>query len=179
MTTPPGTSQQNQALPYRERLEALLGERDPIEVLSETTELLEQIISQHSVEVLRQRPFTGKWTPNEILGHLSDTEWMYGHRLRIIVLENQSEVSGFDQEHWVSVQNQNERKPAEFVECFRILRRENLILWKRVPESDYARKVINKSRGEESLGVFLRLHAGHDLTHIDQINRYLEAITNQ
>lgn len=176
MTSPPDTSQRDEANRYRERLEALLGQRDPIAVLSETSTLLEQIISQHSVQVLRQRPFAGKWTPNEILGHLADTEWMYGHRLRIIVLENQSEVSGWNQDHWVSVQNQNKRESVDFVECFRILRKENLILWKQVPESDYQRKVINKSRGEETLGVFLRLHAGHDLTHLDQINRYLEAI---
>ena len=37
----------------------------------------------------------------------------------------------------------------------------------------------HNERGPESLEVMLRLLAGHDLSHLAQINRYLQAIQQQ
>ena len=34
---------------------------------------------------------------------------------------------------------------------------------------------MHDERGPESLDTMLRMYAAHDLHHIDQINRYLEA----
>jgi hypothetical protein len=45
-------------------------------------------MAKHSAEVLRARPFEGKWTPNEIIGHLTDSEWVYGYRLRLILSDD-------------------------------------------------------------------------------------------
>ena len=56
----------------------LVGERDRLDVLSETADALAEIVGSHSVEQMRTRPFEGEWTPNEIIGHLSDTEWVFG-----------------------------------------------------------------------------------------------------
>ena len=66
---------------YRENLFRLLGDRDPLEVLAQTAPALGEIVRTHSAKVLRSRPFEGKWTPNEIIGHLVDGEWTYGYRL--------------------------------------------------------------------------------------------------
>jgi hypothetical protein len=67
---------------YREKLFNLLAGRDPIEVLGQTASTLADIVARHRAEVLRGRAIQGKWTPNEIIGHLTDIEWVYGYRLR-------------------------------------------------------------------------------------------------
>ena len=35
---------------------------------------------------------------------------------------------------------------------------------------------LHAERGEEKLGFMLRMNAGHDLSHIDQIRRYIAAL---
>jgi hypothetical protein len=154
----------------------LLGSQDPLKVLAGTASALAEITSRHSAPVLRTHPFEGKWTPNEIIGHLTDSEWVYGYRLRLIVSEEQPTILGTQQDRWVAAQRHNEREPSELVETFRTLRELNLAAWKRVPTADLERAGQHNERGPESLDVMLRLLAGHDLSHLNQIAQYIEAI---
>ena len=161
---------------YRRKLAERLGDREPMTVMSETADILAGIVARHTPAQLRTRPFEGKWTPNEVIGHLTDGEWTYGYRLRLILSEDEPAIMGTDQDRWVTAQRFNEREAAELVEMFRSLRGLNLAAWKNVTPGEMTRKGHHNQRGEESLAQMFRMLAGHDLAHIDQINRYLEAI---
>jgi len=160
---------------YRQRLYNLVAGRDPIAVMGETAGALANIVTQHPAEVLRARPFEGKWTPNEIIGHLTDSEWVYGYRMRLILCEDEPAIAGTKQEAWVAGLRYNEREPAELVEIFRTLRTLNLAVWKGMSAEDLKRNGQHNERGPESLGAVLRMLAGHDLSHLDQIRRYVQA----
>ena len=162
---------------YRENLFKLLGERDPLEVLAETPSTLAEIVGTHSAAALRMRPFAGKWTPNEVIGHLTDSEWVYGYRLRRILSEDNPKLTGTKQDLWVARQRHNEREPSELAEIFTTMRELNLALWKRISPADLQRTGQHNERGAESLAVMLRMMAGHDLAHVNQIARYVQAIT--
>ena len=162
---------------YRENLFQLVGERDPLEVLAETPSTLAEVVSTHSAAVLRMRPFAGKWTPNEVVGHLTDSEWVYGYRLRRILSEDNPKLTGTKQDLWVARQRHNEREPPELAEIFTTMRELNLALWKRISPADLQRTGQHNERGAESLAVMLRMMAGHDLAHVNQIARYVQAIT--
>jgi hypothetical protein len=161
---------------YRENLFKLLGDRNPVEVLARTASTLADTVYNHSAAVLRTRPFEGKWTPNEIIGHLADGEWVYGYRLRLILCEDNPAIMGTNQDLWVVGQRHNEREPSELVEMFRTLRQFNLALWKLASPTDLQRTGQHNERGPESLGLMLRMMAGHDLSHVDQITRYIQAV---
>ena len=45
--------------------------------------------------------------------------------------------------------------------------------------ADLKREGIHGERGAESLGVMRKFIAGHDLSHIDQLTRYLAAIVRR
>jgi hypothetical protein len=154
----------------------LLANRDPLEVLAQTASTLDDIVGKHSATVLRTRPFEGKWTPNEVIGHLTDSEWVYGYRFRLILSENDPTILGTKQDLWVAALRHNEREPSELVEIFRTMRLFNLALWRRTSPEDLRRAGQHNERGPESLGVMLRLLAGHDLSHVDQITRYIQAV---
>lgn len=164
---------------YRSRVLDLLGNRDPLDVLAETPGALAGIVRTHSADTLRTRPFEGKWTPTEVIGHLVDTEWTYGFRLRVILCEDRPTVLGMNQELWVVGQRHNEREPAELAEAFAAMRRFNLVLWRRLTPAELERVGLHNERGPESLSTILRMCAGHDLSHVDQINRYVAAITKK
>jgi DinB family protein len=160
---------------YRERMFNLLGDRNPLDVLAQTADVLSEIVRTNSSDVLRTRPFEGKWTANEIIGHLTDGEWVYGYRLRLILCEENPTIMGTQQDSWVVTLRHNEREPSELVEIFRTLRRLNLSVWKRLLPQDLGRNGRHNERGCESLGAMLRLTAGHDLSHVEQIRRYVRA----
>jgi len=162
---------------YRQKMFVLLGDQDPLAVLSETGSKLSDIVAGHSTAILRGRPFADKWTPNEIIGHLTDSEWVYGYRLRLILSEENPTILGTQQDRWVARQGHNEREPSELVDVFRTLRQLNLATWRRTSPADLARAGLHNERGPESLGVMLRLLAGHDLSHVDQIMRYIRAVS--
>ena len=82
---------------YREKLFNLVAGRDPIDVMEQTGSTLADIVGRHPAAVLRARPFDGKWTPNEIIGHLTDSEWVYGYRLRLILSEDDPAILGTEQ----------------------------------------------------------------------------------
>jgi hypothetical protein len=164
---------------YREKLSNLLAGRDPIEVLGQTASTLADIVARHPAEVLRGRAIQGKWTPNEIIGHLTDIEWVYGYRFRLILCEDNPAILGFKQDAWVASLRHNEREPSELVEIFRTLRALNLSGWRRVSLEDLQRSGQHNERGAESLAVMVRLLAGHDLSHLHQISRYIQALESR
>jgi len=160
---------------YRQKLINLLAGRDPIEVLSQTAAALDDIVARHPVAVLRARPFEGKWTPNEIIGHLTDTEWVYGYRLRLILSEHDPAILGTRQDAWVAALRHNEREPSELARIFRTLRPLNLEVWRRMSKADFERTGQHNERGHEPLHEMLPMLAGHDLSHQAQIERYIQA----
>ena len=160
---------------YRQKLFDLLGDRDPMEVMSETANSLTRIVEKQTREIMQLRPFEGKWTPTEIIGHLIDAEWIYGYRLRLILSEDTPTILGMDQDLWVAAQRHNEREPSELVDMFRSMRLCDLPLWKQLRPADLNRAGRHNERGDETLGDMLRMMPGHDLWHIDQIRRYLQA----
>lgn len=161
--------------PYREKMFSLLGDRSPLEVIAQTPNRLTEIVEEHSAAALRIRPFEGKWTPNEIIGHLSDSEWVYGYRLRLVFCEDNPTILGTKQDSWVASLRHNEREPSELVEIFRTLRQLNLAAWRQASPANLERSGQHNERGRESLWVMLRLVAGHDLSHLNQIAHYIQA----
>jgi hypothetical protein len=160
---------------YRENLFRLLGDRDPLEVLAQTASTLAHIVRTHPTDLLRSRPFGGQWTPNEVIGHLADGEWVYGYRLRLILCEDNPAILGMNQNLWVAGQRHNEREPSELVDVFRVTRGFNLAVLKRLSPADLERTGHHNERGPESLDVMVRMLAGHDLSHLGQIDRYIGA----
>jgi len=179
MTSAQSGLRESPAEAYREKLFTLLAGRDPLEVLGQTASSLAHLVAIHPAEVLRGRPFKDKWTPNEIIGHLTDSEWVYGYRLRLILSENAPAITGTQQDSWVASLRHNEREPSELVEIFRTLRALNLAVWRQTSPEELKRSGMHNERGTESLDVMLRLLAGHDLSHLDQISRYIQAIEQQ
>ncbi len=155
-----------------------LGKREPLAVLRHTPEELRRIVEHHSADVLRQRPFAGKWTPNEILGHLADHEIVSMCRIRTMRFDDVPWLSRYDQERWVQMQSHNEREPDELVRRFIELRNLNLEQYESLSPDELTRPRLRNDGREVTFAYLLRVHAGHDLSHLDQIARYIQATSD-
>jgi hypothetical protein len=159
---------------------AALGDRDPLEIYGATPGELRQRIGQHPADVLRQRPFADRWTwtPLEVIGHLVDAEWSIGWRTRAVFCDDQPQLIGIGQDNWARELKHNDRDPEELVEEFTALRTINLRFWRSIPDDKLSLVGLHNERGEEALGDMLRLYAAHDVYHLQQLDRYLQAITS-
>ena len=161
---------------YLRKVERLMGDRAPLDVLADTPAIFASLLTGRSAETLQIRPFAGKWTVTEIVGHLLDTEWVFGYRTRAALCDDRPQAISMDQDRWVAAQEHNERGAVEHLAGFRALRNLNLALWRRLTPEELQRVTVHDQAGELSIGLLLMLAAGHDLDHVDQFRRYVAVV---
>ncbi|MFA5897522.1 MAG: DinB family protein [Hyphomicrobium sp.] len=155
----------------------LLGGREPLAVLRETHAALTRVIDGLSPAQLRQPESPGKWSIAQVLQHLADSDLVWGWRLRLILSHDRPTITGYDQDLWANRLNYAESDPAEALATFDVLRRGNVRLIERATPDDLQRVGVHAERGDESVAHLCRLYAGHDLSHLRQIDRIRAAVS--
>jgi len=156
---------------YAAAVLALVGDRQPIDVLRETPGAAARAVATLTPQKLRTPEAPGKWSIAHVLRHLADTDVVWGWRMRLILAQDRPPITGFDQDLWAERLDYANADPSESLETFAVLRRDNLRLIERATTEDLARVGVDAERGEESAGYLVRLYAGHDLLHLNQIDR--------
>jgi hypothetical protein len=169
--TNPASSSKENARAYTAAVVDLVGERDPLEVLRKTPVALERAIRGLTGRQLSKREAPDKWAIRHVVRHLADSEVVWGWRLRMVLTHDRPPITGYDQDLWAARLGYNEADVRESLVEFAALRRGRLRLLKRVIPSDLDRVGVHAERGEESVRHMLRLYAGHDVLHLNQIER--------
>lgn len=162
---------------YRDSLLTLLGDDDPIEVMAHTPKLIEDRLAGIDEPILERRPREDAWSVKEILGHLGDSEWVYGYRARLMLSHDAPAIAGYDQDLMVAGMAHNQRPISMLLEELRRLRGLNIDLYLRTKGPAWERGGRHSERGEETVGLLVRLLAGHDRVHMRQIERTLEEVS--
>lgn len=160
---------------YRRFLLNALGEQDPAIVLA-TGPAAARELAGAADALQRIRPEPSEWSVLECVAHLADSELVTAARLRWIAAEDEPDIVGYDQDLWVARLRQVDENPATLLGAFEALRQWNLEFWARLPVADRTRVGVHRERGPESIDLLFRLAAGHDLVHLDQVRRTLEAV---
>ncbi len=84
---------------------------------------------------------------------------------------------GYDQDLWAERLGYDEADADQALEDFGLLRQANLRLLARASDEDLKRVGVHAERGAESVEHMIRLYAGHDLLHLEQIARIRRAVT--
>ncbi|HUF35743.1 MAG TPA: DinB family protein [Gemmatimonadales bacterium] len=160
---------------YVRALLDLLGPRDPLDVLPELVPWLESRLRDVPAAVLRRPEGPGKWSVVAVLQHLADSEMVLGVRGRLVLSEDRPAIQGFDQDRWAELFRYREASAGQAMAQLSALRAGNLALWRSLGPAELGRAGRHSERGEESLGLMLRLMAAHDLVHRAQVERVLRA----
>ena len=169
--TNPASGAAEHATAYVAAVLDLLGDRDPMAVLREMPAALSHAVEGLSVQQLRQPERPGKWSINQVLQHLADSEAVGTWRMRLILAQERPPLTGYDQDLWAERLHYSDEDPADALERFTVLRRATVRLLERASDDDLKRVGVHVERGEESLGHLRRLYAGHDLLHLRQVER--------
>jgi DinB family protein len=162
----------------QEYIKRILGHvegQDAVKVQSTTAKELDRLVKGVPAAKLRKRPAPDKWSIVEILAHLADAEIVGGYRTRMILGAPGTPIQAFDQDAWVAAGHYDKRDPRKSIEQFRALREANLSLLKSLTPEQWKHHGIHSERGEETVAHIARMFAGHDLNHVQQIERILAA----
>jgi hypothetical protein len=106
-----------------------------------------------------------------VVQYLADSELVGGFRLRMVLAQERPPLTGYDQDLWASRLRYRDVEVRDAVDQFTVLRRANVHIWQQLSPTDLVRVGIHGERGEESLDLMRRLYAGHDLLHLQQLER--------
>jgi hypothetical protein len=160
---------------YIQRITAHVEGKQPLAVQTATAQKLERLIEGVSMSELRKRPAADKWSVNEIVAHLGDAEIVIGFRMRMILGAPGAPIAAYDQDSWVTSGHYEQRDPRKSVEQFRVVREANLALLKSLTPEQWKHYGMHSERGQETIGHIVRMTAGHDINHLQQIERILSA----
>ncbi|HET9424348.1 MAG TPA: DinB family protein [Gemmatimonadaceae bacterium] len=169
--TNPASTSKEQGKAYTAAVLALVGDRSPVDILAATEARLRESIRGLSKAQLAKPEAPGKWSINHVLRHLADSEIVWGWRLRMVLSHDRPTITGYDQDAWADRLRYGEADAGESIAEFAALRAGNLRLLRQASPEDMQRVGVHAERGEESVAHMMKLYAGHDLLHLNQIQR--------
>ena len=159
---------------YIKRILGHVEGKDPLKIQRSTAKKMEKLVKPLSKKQLRRRP-AGKWSIAEILAHLADAEVVGSWRMRLILGSNGAPIQAFDQDTWAKTFRYEDQDPKHALKVFRVLRENNLTLLKSVPRKLWENHGMHSERGKETIAHIVRMFAGHDLNHLQQVEKIANA----
>jgi uncharacterized damage-inducible protein DinB len=160
---------------YTQRITGYMQGKEPLQVQSETVKKLAKLVKPLSKKQLTARPEPGKWSIAEILAHLADAEIVGSWRMRLIIGSDGVPIQAFDQDVWAETLDYAGQDPKVSLETFRVLRQNNLRMLKALPKNLWENHGMHSERGKETVAHLVKMFAGHDLNHLEQVERIAKA----
>lgn len=159
---------------YQPYIQVLLdNDKDIVENLRDSCNKAIQTLDNLDTEKQLFQYAEGKWTIKEIIQHIIDTERVFNYRALRFARNDISELSGFDENHYVSNSNANNRDFQDLLEEFSLLRRSTILMYQNFTNEALLLKgnANGKYISVRALGF---ITSGHLLHHLQVINtRYL------
>jgi hypothetical protein len=161
---------------YYEKYIAMVPGNDIVPILEAQRLQMAQLFAARTERDGNFRYAPEKWTVKEVLGHLTDTERIFAYRALRIARQDQTPLSGFEQDDYVRAGAFGERTLADLAEEFAHVRNATVALFRPLGEEAWSRRgVANKN--EVSVRALAYIIAGHELHHREILKeRYFPAI---
>ncbi|HEV8650015.1 MAG TPA: DinB family protein [Actinomycetes bacterium] len=157
---------------YVDALLATLGDRDPLDVLAAAPAVVARTVAGLRAEQWTRPLGPGEWSAEQVLGHLFDVDLVYGFRWRLTLTEDRPSYPGYDEKRFAGLPKP---RADELLATWERLRAANLALLAGVPRSAWERLGVHGEQGEERFDLTVAKVAGHDLAHLNQLQRTVES----
>ena len=136
-----------------------------IETLMKNKDVVINLFKSLSEEQKNFRYDVGKWSPHEILGHLTDTERIFGYRALCIARGEKQSLPGFDENEYADGANFLEVSSKFLLEQYLLVREGSTALFGSFSEE--ASSQIGSANGNAvSARALVWMIAGHEIHHL-------------
>jgi hypothetical protein len=149
--------------PYFETYVSLVPEEDILAVLSEQGERFRQVGAAVPEAKGGYRYEAGKWTIREVVGHLIDTERVFGYRALRIARGDRYSLRSFDEGTYARSAGHDLARLEELVEEFCSLRRSHVYLFRHLSAEAWTRVglVNDHATSTRAIAYILAGHVRH------------------
>jgi hypothetical protein len=158
---------------YQHRyIQAVTGD-DALQAMKKNFLFVSDFFKNIPPEKLFFRYAEGKWTPQEILGHIIDTERILAYRALSVARSEKQSILGFAEDEYVKATDFNKKSLRSLLLQYKAQRKSTLLLFKSFTSKELSRlgKANNLPTNARVLAWFI---AGHELHHIKILKeRYL------
>ena len=160
-------------LPYYSRYIQRVPEGDVVSTLNsqigETLALLRGL--PESVATYRYAP--DKWSVNEMVGHVIDTEKIFGYRALRFARGDRTPIPGYEQDDYVRGSSANAYPLSELADELETVRKATLYFFRHLDDEAWSRRGT-ANNAEVSVRALAYIIAGHELHHREMLrSRYL------
>jgi carbonic anhydrase/acetyltransferase-like protein (isoleucine patch superfamily) len=145
-------------------------------VLAGTPAALRELEVRHPPARWRVRPAAGRWSAGEVACHLRDLEReVFLPRLESMLGQDRPQLARADTRSWPEARRYAESDPAAALADFVAARVHALARLRGLGPESWARGGVHPRRGPYTVADLTRHWADHDLAHLRQVARALEA----
>ena len=149
---------------------------DVLASLRAAPDQLERVLAGITGEHERFAYAAGKWSIREVVGHVIDTERVFGYRALHFARGDTSELPGMEQDDWAAASNAAERALAGLLREFRDLRAANTTFFASLDDAVLARAGF-ASGVSFTVRALATIMAGHEIHHRRVLReRYVTAL---
>ncbi len=130
-----------------------------------------EILKEFPKEMWNYKPAPDKWSVNEIIIHIADSEANGFCRARKLIAEPGSTVMLFDQDAWANKLDYSKQSIDDAFELFKILRRNTYNIIKDLPDETWNNHIFHPEKGRMTLNDWLVVYDDHIKIHINQMKR--------
>lgn len=160
-------------LPYYEKYIALVPEGDVLSTLATQMASTQALLRSLPASVATYRYAPGKWSVNEVVGHLIDSERIFAARALRFARNDAKALPGFEQEDYVRNANFDACPLSDLASELATVRQSTLFLFRHMGDEAWTRHGVAND-AEVSVRALAYIIAGHELHHREILRtRYL------
>ena len=136
-----------------------------IEALTVNKDVVINLYQSMPKEQKNFRYEVGKWSPHEMLGHLTDTERIFGYRALCIARGEKQSLPSFDENEYADGAKFSEISFESLLEQYRLVREGSLALFSTFTD-EVASQIGNANGSAVSAKALIWMIAGHEIHHL-------------
>ena len=156
--------EESEFLPYYARYIDLVGAGDVLDTLATQMKETQMLLRGLPAAMGSHRYAPGKWSVNEMLGHMIDAERIFSVRALRFARSDSQPLPGFEQDDYVRNSSLDEYPLAELASELDVVRQSTVFMFHHMEEAAWMRRGI-ASGAEVSVRALAYIVAGHELHH--------------
>ena len=170
-----GRPETGEFAPYASAYIDLVPGDDVIQALAAQVKATESLLADIDERTASTRSYApGKWTVKQIVGHVTDTERIFGYRALCVSRNDPRPLPGFDQDDYVRAAGANNRRLSDLLDELASVRASTILLFGSADRETWRRRGIVNGFDVTMRGLAFHV-AGHELHHVRILReKYLE-----